>query len=40
MPEIKLLDGKKISFTNSISGFELSKKIIGQKRKFNVLDVQ
>ena len=27
MPEIKLLDGKKISFTNSISGFELSKKI-------------
>tara|TARA_B100000941_G_scaffold43081_1_gene26286 strand:- start:641 stop:2560 length:1920 start_codon:yes stop_codon:yes gene_type:complete len=27
MLEIKLLDGKKISFTNSISGFELSKKI-------------
>ena len=27
MPEIKLLDGKRISFTNSISGFELSKKI-------------
>ena len=27
MPQIQLLDGKKISFTKSISGFELSKKI-------------
>ena len=27
MPNIHLLDGKKISFTNSIDGFELSKKI-------------
>ena len=27
MPQIQLLDGKKIPFTNSISGFELSKKI-------------
>ncbi len=27
MPQIQLLDGKKISFTNSISGFELTKKI-------------
>ena len=27
MPQIKLLDGKKISFTKSISGFDLSKKI-------------
>ena len=27
MPQIHLLDGKKISFTKSISGFELSKKI-------------
>ena len=27
MPKIKLLDGKKISFTKSISGFDLSKKI-------------
>ena len=27
MPQIKLLDGNKISFTKSISGFELSKKI-------------
>ena len=27
MPQIQLLDGKKISFTKSISGFELTKKI-------------
>ena len=27
MPQIKLLDGSKVSFTKSISGFELSKKI-------------
>ena len=27
MPQIQLLDGKKISFANSISGFELTKKI-------------
>jgi threonyl-tRNA synthetase len=27
MPNIHLLDGKKITFTNSIDGFELSKKI-------------
>ena len=27
MPQIKLLDGNKISFTKSISGFDLSKKI-------------
>ena len=27
MPQIQLLDGKKISFIKSISGFELTKKI-------------
>ena len=27
MPQIQLLDGKKISFVKSISGFELTKKI-------------
>ena len=27
MPNIHLLDGKKISFKNSIDGFELAKKI-------------
>ena len=27
MPNIQLLDGKKINFTNSIDGFELTKKI-------------
>ncbi len=27
MPEIKLLDGKKISFTKSINGFDITKKI-------------
>ena len=27
MPQIQLLDGKKISFTKSISGFDLTKKI-------------
>jgi threonyl-tRNA synthetase len=27
MPQIKLLDGNKVSFTKSINGFELSKKI-------------
>ncbi len=27
MPQIQLLDGKKIPFTKSISGLELSKKI-------------
>ena len=27
MPEILLLDGKKIKFSKSIDGFELSKKI-------------
>ena len=26
MPQIQLLDGKKISFSKSISGFELTKK--------------
>ena len=31
MPKIQLLDGKKISFTKSISGFELTKEIIGDK---------
>ena len=28
MPEIQLLDGKKISFVKSISGFELTKNIL------------
>ena len=27
MPQIQLLDGKKISFTKSINGFDLTKKI-------------
>ena len=27
MPQIELLDGKKISFVKSINGFELTKKI-------------
>ena len=27
MPNVKLLDGKRIKFDNSIDGFELSKKI-------------
>ena len=27
MPNIKLLDGKKISFSNSIDGLELAQKI-------------
>ena len=27
MPNIQLLDGKKIIFNNSIDGFELTKKI-------------
>ena len=27
MPQIQLLDGKKISFTKSVSGVELTKKI-------------
>ena len=27
MPQIQLLDGKKISFTKSISGLELTKKL-------------
>ena len=27
MPQIQLLDGKKISFSKSISGLELTKKI-------------
>ena len=27
MPEIQLLDGKKIKFSKSITGFELTKKI-------------
>ena len=27
MPQIQLLDGKKIEFTKSINGFELVKKI-------------
>ena len=27
MPEIKLLDGKKISFSNKIDGFEIVNKI-------------
>ena len=37
MPEIKLLDGKKISFTNSISGFELSKKISNSLEKMALI---
>ena len=27
MPQIQLLDGKKISFTKSINGFDLTKKM-------------
>ena len=27
MPQVQLLDGKKIPFTKSINGFELTKKI-------------
>ena len=27
MPQIQLLDGKKIPFTKSINGFDLTKKI-------------
>ena len=27
MPDIQLIDGKKISFSKSINGFELTKKI-------------
>ena len=27
MPEIKLLDGKKIPFSKTINGFEIAKKI-------------
>ena len=27
MPQIQLLDGKKISFNKSLNGFELTKKI-------------
>ena len=27
MPQIQLLDGKKIEFKNSITGFDLTKKI-------------
>ena len=27
MPQIQLLDGKKIDFENSINGFDLTKKI-------------
>ena len=28
MPEIQLLDGKKIPFTKPISGFDLTKKLV------------
>ena len=28
MPQIQLLDGKKISFSKSINGFELTKKLV------------
>ena len=28
MPNIQLLDGKKIPFKNSINGFDLAKKIV------------
>ena len=28
MPQIQLLDGKKIPFSNSINGFDLTKKLV------------
>ena len=43
MPEIQLLDGKKISFVKSISGFELTKKIskfIVENSKFLSVNAQ
>ena len=33
MPNIHLLDGKKVSFENSIDGFELAKKLANRLRK-------
>ena len=33
MPQIHLLDGKKLSFTKSINGFEITKKISKFSRK-------
>ena len=32
MPQIQLLDGKKISFQNQQSGFELQKKLVSLLR--------
>ena len=33
MPQIQLLDGKKIPFTKSINGFDLTKKILSKLLK-------
>ena len=33
MPQIQLLDGKKIEFSKSITGFDLTKKISKSLRK-------
>ena len=33
MPQIQLLDGKKIEFEKSISGFDLTKKLVSLLKK-------
>ena len=37
MPEVQLLDGKKISFEKSINGFDLTKKISKSLEKFALI---
>ena len=33
MPQIKLLDGKKIAFEKGINGFDLTKKLVNLLKK-------
>ena len=33
MPQIQLLDGKKIDFKKSITGFDLTKKLVNRSKK-------
>ena len=33
MPQIQLLDGNTVSFSKSINGFELTKKLVSQLKR-------
>ena len=38
MPDIKLPDGKKISFKQKVDGYEIAKKIVMQNSTFKLFE--